>query len=234
MKRIDLLNLLLLVSLALLIQDKNKVDPQNNCGFVQNETKQRVSWKGNFPIKYSIHKNMPKKAIGPIKKAAAHWNKKFNKEIFVIDETLSLNNDPNQDGENGIYWLNNWDKTKSNEQGRASIYWRGSRLYEADILINGQMDYISINSSSQGEAIDLESLLIHEFGHALGLDHNNALNSVMGPILEPNTLRREISKEDTSSLFCEYEKDPSFYLKALFFVKKTYLTISLSSKNIID
>jgi hypothetical protein len=50
------------------------------------------------------------------------------------------------------------------------------QIFDADIEINGTEGTISVNGSSE---IDLQSLLTHEAGHVLGLDHSDLLGATM-------------------------------------------------------
>ena len=64
------------------------------------------------------------------------------------------------------------------------------------IYINGveQKNYI----------IHLESLVVHELGHSLGLDHKPKKDSVMQDKLSARTERDKIGESDYESLECEY------------------------------
>ena len=53
--------------------------------------------------------------------------------------------------------------------------------------------------------IHLESLVIHELGHVLGLDHNNHEESVMQERLSAQTERDQIGESDYKSIACEYD-----------------------------
>ena len=48
------------------------------------------------------------------------------------------------------------------------------------------------------------SLTFHEFGHALGLAHNDSQDSVMQASLGYGEVRVSVSKDDQSSMACEY------------------------------
>ena len=52
--------------------------------------------------------------------------------------------------------------------------------------------------------VHLESLLIHELGHVLGLKHKDSGDSVMATYLSSLTMRNDIPEKDIDDLKCEY------------------------------
>jgi len=184
------------------------LDPEPPCGFVQSSELQRVSWKGSLPVRFMIHESVPVVAFDAVRAARDHWNKKMGAQVFSLEIfEVGGPNQPRQDDVNIIYWLDNWESDKGAEQARTTIYWTGSRIYEADIRVNAQFTFHfkdTRNELGEIDGVDLESLMIHEFGHALGLAHRAESQSVMQTTLASGTHRRELSKSDTESLKCEY------------------------------
>jgi len=97
-----------------------------------------------------------------------------------------------------------------------SINWSSSNIHEADIKINAEhFNYATLNDELQGAVVDFTSLMVHEFGHVLGLAHNDDIDSVMMPKLgfsqrrgydidANNNIVTDIKPADVNSLACEY------------------------------
>jgi hypothetical protein len=188
-----------------------KSPPQESCNFVQNSEMQRVSWGIKTPVVLLIDQSVPSAYFDSIKKAAAKWNESVGREIIKIggwSNTGSRGSVP--DGVNLIYFQNNWDGSTS-EQARTTIYWSGDRIYEADIKVN-ERDFAFFPSDvPEAGKLDMESLMIHEFGHVLGLKHITISGSVMQPTLSGATamnlgagFRRKLTASDETSIRCEY------------------------------
>ena len=198
---------LITVGLALGMQACSRtLPPQESCSFVQNPEQQRVSWKGRLPIKLFVHNSVPTEVYTAIDRAVAEYNTTFGREIFHIvakgaDGELS----PKKEGTSMIYWFKTWDVNKPTEQARTTIYWSGVQIFEADIRINAMnFDFNVDDTAATFANLDLQSLLVHELGHGLGLAHNAANGSVMNFSLNEGQDRRKLGAVDVSSLHCEY------------------------------
>ncbi|MEO0335171.1 MAG: matrixin family metalloprotease, partial [Pseudomonadota bacterium] len=161
--------------------------------------------------------SVPQEAYGAIRSAMEHWNVQLGKEVFKI-EIFGVGgvNEPRQDNVNVIYWMTNWEQDRQTEQARTTIYWTGSRIYEADVRINANFPFHYPENdlvTAQGEldqssiaGVDFESLMVHELGHAIGLAHREEASSVMQTMLASGVDRRQLSKADVNSVKCEYEQ----------------------------
>jgi len=184
-----------------------KVEPQESCNFVQNPELQRVSWKSRLPVKLLVHSSVPTAAYAAIDRAVAEYNAKLGggKEILrIVERGAGGALEPQKDGVSMIYWFNTWDPNKPTEQARTTIYWSGVQIFEADIRLNALNFDFNLSESSSFQNLDLESLLVHEFGHGLGLAHNSSNGSVMNFSLNEGQDRRKLGAADLSSLRCEY------------------------------
>ena len=128
-----------------------------------------------------------------IVEAARIWNVSLDREAIVIQgRTHALTapmigtNDkgevvilPPRDSVNGIYVVNDAAGFQSphegegNAQARTHLVYSGDYINEADITINGTLNFHNDFSPSGSEArkLDIVRLMLHEFGHALGLGH---------------------------------------------------------------
>lgn len=183
--------------------------PQTSCFFVQNKQKQRVSWGHRLPVTMYLNDNVPEEYKSAIVSAAQAWNSATGHHLFNILEGDS-SQWPSSNRRSVIYWKTDWEDDASHEQARATISWTGDQITDADIEINAK-DHVFFTSSddeiyvsSSTEHIHLESLLIHEFGHALGLMHNDDADSTMQKSLSGQVKRDEIKAVDLENLKCEY------------------------------
>ena len=175
------------------------------CGFVQNSSGERISWKNEVPIHLAMHNSIPSEFRGAVLSAAEKWNRALGKNMIIIDEAIS--NGPNaagKDGQSVIYMSNTWEADKPSEQGRTSIYWVGDRITETDIKLNAQNFQFYWQKPSQTQGVNIEALVLHEMGHVLGLKHKDTDSSVMQTYLASNSDRTQIGETDIEALKCEY------------------------------
>lgn len=202
-----LLKLTLLTQLVWLAACGKKMQTEDSCNFVQNVYGERIAWHDEVPVEIYLHSSFPQKFIVSLENAFAHFENVMGRPMFKLMGYDQGPLQPRQDGKSIIYWMPTWEPEKMSEQARTSVYWVGEQIKEADIRINDQKFNFFIDAPQAGSSsvdIHLESLLIHELGHVLGLKHNDENNSVMATYLAGNTVRNELSPTDIDSLRCEY------------------------------
>lgn len=182
-----------------------KFKDQPDCGFVKNAYGERISWKSDSLIELSLHKSIPAEMIPAIEAAIHVWELAEGRPLFrITNRNVEGPLSPRQDGTNVIYWMNTWEAEKASEQARTSVYWVGDRIREADIRINDKKFDFYVTEAAKDKDIHLESLLVHELGHVLGMRHKDDAPSVMATYLASNTLRDKLSNSDKENLKCEY------------------------------
>jgi hypothetical protein len=200
--------LLCIAAIALLLQACSRPqEPQDSCGFVQNPEMQRVSWKGRLPIKLYVHNSVPTQAYPAIDKAIQEFNDGpgGGREIFkIMARGVDGDLNPQKDGYSTIYWFNTWDPARTTEQARTTIYWSGTEIFEADMRINAKNFNYNYTDTASFTDVDLDSLVVHELGHVLGLAHITASGSAMHATLDEGQVRRKLGAVDLTDIKCEY------------------------------
>lgn len=179
---------------------------ESDCGFVQNAYGQRISWKTHIPVTLELHKSYPPEYEDILKKAAQHWNESAGMTLFrfVRTEGIALTDKPNKDTISSIHWLLDWPEAQKNQQALTNLYWKDNQLTEADVGVDNKYFNFYLDQPSTPYDVHLESLLIHELGHVLGLKHRSTVPSVMWSVLNGATVRDTLSSADRDSIKCEY------------------------------
>lgn len=130
-----------------------------------------------------------------IENAAKTYNEVLKEELILIRSIDSGPAMPRLDGFNVIYFMPN-KKKKENNIGLADLNFYGNKIIDADIIINSIVDFT---------IFDLESLMLHEFGHTLGLKHTESdSESAMTENTYPGEIKRKLSTKDIINLRCGY------------------------------
>ena len=178
------------------------------CNFVQNHNQQRVSWSHDLPINIYLDNSYPQQYESAVRDAINKWNKVgrtiAGQDFFRIRANSPGAPYPAQDGYTKIYFLDSWEADKPSEQARTTVYWTGSRIYEADIRVNNKDFDFYLGNNSDPSRVHMESLMVHELGHVLVLAHTDDHASVMQVTLANGKSRAELGDIDISSLSCEY------------------------------
>lgn len=172
----------------------------SDCGIMKTSHGQEVGWQ-SFPVMYYIEEDVPEEMIAPIKEAAGIWNKElgFTAVLFYPVKAKVLDKSIIQ--KNIIYWSKTSSIVGKNQAITLSFYDNYGKLDAAPIVINSVNFKYSFNELDENK-VDMVSLMIHEFGHALGLDHSKETESVMGAVLPNAHLRQKISSLDKASVLC--------------------------------
>lgn len=185
-------------------QDILAFGPQDNCNYMTN-LGMRVSWKSDTPLRMTIDSSVPAEFDEEIHKAVNQWNSKYGKVILEAGRNPYFASPPGNDRTSAIYWFKDWDEGEARKQAWTGTTWEISKIRDADIRVNAKnFSYFKEGAGDSTGKVHLESLMVHEFGHALGLSHNEAGDSVMQPTLKSGAIRNSPSGGDIENLRCEY------------------------------
>lgn len=178
--------------------------PQDKCGFLKNNFGERISWKGNVPVTLIFHESFPEEYKEAAEFAVQSWNKKAGKTILQLSTAVIRGPIiPAKDALNIIYYDTNFSGKKV-EQAYANLKSIGDQIKDVDIVINAK-DYTFYTSKNPiRNAINIETLLVHEMGHLLGLDHTRESSHIMYPYLPTNVDKSDLSSMSPETLKCEY------------------------------
>ena len=104
-----------------------------------------------------------------------------------------------------LFQDNKWDYSGvDNTLGRTTVTFDDSgEILDADIEINHA--YNDVTVSDDEVAYDLESILTHEIGHFIGLDHSLDLDATMNAAYEPGSIEfRTIEADDVAGACAIY------------------------------
>jgi Matrixin len=80
-------------------------------------------------------------------------------------------------------------------------------IHDADLEINTTLPIFIAGETSAGGVVgahDLRSIMVHEAGHFLGLDHSREDQAIMYATLQPGEVRSELSSDDVAAICDAY------------------------------
>jgi len=180
-------------------------EAEDGCGFVQNSYGARVSWKSHLPVRIQVDPQWPIEFFESAVRAADKWNSTVGSKLIELEKLpQGAEADPLQDVISGLYWRTEWSSEKNNQQAVTTLFYRGNQINEGDVKVNAKDFEFFVNDPNSNRQVHMESLLLHEFGHLMGLRHATLWPTVMWSTLASSTRRDVISEKDLESMKCEY------------------------------
>lgn len=191
--------------------DLNILNPELLPAFVLNGRR----WQNaNIPTTFQINPNtadVPGITEGDaIRRAMNTWSF-FTGSFFEFapaGNTACNANGSGTDGINCIVWT-----TATSDTGNAlatAFQWVNSgtnQFSEVDIIFWGQTTtnnfFWSLNPASNNE-FDVESVALHELGHAFGLGHEGCCDAIMNPTFGPLSQKRTLRQDDMDGINAIY------------------------------
>jgi Matrixin len=140
----------------------------------------------SLPLAFKVGYTFNQDQYNAIEKAALNWNNALGRTMVKVDR------------DKGLYPIELKSEGVQNQEAVTETEYNPE-----DPLI--QKMYIHVNPEFI-DRLDVESLLIHEFGHALGLVHMpNNTNNVMYPYLGMYQIRTTIDNDAIAGVQCLYK-----------------------------
>ena len=170
--------------------------------------------RGALPITIRASKEMK----GLIRESLSNSCKKWNDAVgFTIVEYIFEDFDRGElpsgdlyDERVRVYFTKDWDavSTESYQVGLTFYSTRGTSVDEADIYfnLNSHFHFTGGITKIRYNEIDFESVLTHEIGHALGIEHSQDEKSMMYPSIPEGVIKRDLTKEDVDLIRVRYPK----------------------------
>lgn len=168
-----------------------------------------------FPLNLNVDQNsFSPSEVTNIQNAAGTWNQNFTGTNFFTINTSGTNKvsslEQYNDGVLGIYKIgtSQWPSGLSKTALAVTQIFGYKRsgyieIYHADILVN--YDFFSFRTGNSGSGYDLETVILHELGHFLGLYHDSTnINSIMYPYIGMSTNNRTPYQTDLNNIANKY------------------------------
>ena len=139
--------------------------------------------------------------VSAISEAAATWNRTPGADFTLEFAGTTQSTQTGYNHANEIVFM----PMGTDNRGALAQVWYNSdfTIVEADIWINDSFDWAADGELADNE-LDLQSALLHEFGHWLILNHTDDSTSVMYPTLAPGATRRQLAPRDAEGISAIY------------------------------
>ena len=178
-----------------------------------------IGWKKTVP--FYVSSDAPDAVIEASQNAAATWSDAVGQVVMtfvgVSESTRGRNLYASLDDDRTyVYYENDWSNTTSKSATTlATTVWENAnnsqQIVRGDVILNSQTyDFVDAMAEishdiDENRVVDAETVLLHEFGHLLGLDHIDEeidADSIMHAktFVGPNLSFRNLSDSDSSHI----------------------------------
>jgi ssRNA-specific RNase YbeY (16S rRNA maturation enzyme) len=178
-----------------------------------------IGWKKNVP--FYISPDAPDAVVEATQNAASTWSDAVGQVVLTFAGVAASTRGSDlysslDDDATFVYYERKWtDTTSKSVTTLATTVWENAnnseQIVRGDVILNAQTyDFVdSMGSYSkdidESRVVDAETVVLHEFGHLLGLDHIDEVtdaDSIMHAktFIGPNLSFRKLSEGDTNHI----------------------------------
>jgi hypothetical protein len=139
-----------------------------------------------------------------IQKAAHTWNNAGANFNFSYGGASTASGGPSADGINSIHWSSTYFPAGSTTLAQTT-YWfsvPSGNISECDCIFNDNKIWSAAAVTPAGQ-FDVETVMLHEFGHYLSLGHSSA-PAIMQPTVPSAVQRRVLTTDDINGIKAIY------------------------------
>jgi hypothetical protein len=139
-------------------------------------------------------------AAGAVLTAAQTWNAAGARFRFNFGAFQCQSSTPRLDGVNQVTW------GEFHQYPAATYVWASStthQIYEVDTIIGDFYYKWSVVLPTPSDSLDIQTVMLHEFGHWLDLDHSSP-PAVMQPFIDYGEARRTLTQDDIDGAIAIY------------------------------
>lgn len=173
-----------------------------------------LRWSNSdLPIKIYISNSFEVSVQNAIINAMETWNNAIGFNVLeyeIVDDIYDYTSIEAflNDGFSSVAFPTMWPAESVNALASTSFARIGNRIIKGDVMFNTTNPNYSFTASLPlNNKVDIESVVLHEFGHLLGLNHvetSEDNNSVMNPVFGKNQLKRVLSDKDVENILKKY------------------------------
>jgi len=184
-------------------------------------------WAG--PVEFVLSQETPERLVTAVRKAARTWNDAVGRDVLIYKGRVATAKrvslyDSLGDDTTVIYFEKSWIASTAKPQTTlATTIWENEEashesIVKGDIILNAE-EYLFQDSMTKAlepgrevDMVDTETVLLHEMGHLLGLDHVNSTedaDSVMlaHTFIGPKFHKRVLSSGDKDNIQSIYNAE---------------------------